>query len=175
MSAYGLGLADVVQEKEEPLQEVLANNIVSERLEARFAEMKRVNEEAILAVGFENSQIENHYYLNLRYTGTNTSIMIESPVPSEDCTIEQLYSEAFERQHQLEFGFNFESRQILIDNIRVRSVGKKQTIRATMIDSIEAGESELPEPQEITPVYFEIGGEAKCLDTSVYSLEQLKA
>lgn len=40
LSAYGLGLADVVQEKEEPLQEILEGDIVAEKLQGRFDEMK---------------------------------------------------------------------------------------------------------------------------------------
>ena len=43
--------------------------------------MRQVNEDAIVAVGFEAEQIQSHFYLNLRYTGTNTQIMIERPEP----------------------------------------------------------------------------------------------
>jgi N-methylhydantoinase A/oxoprolinase/acetone carboxylase beta subunit len=45
--------------------------------------------------------------------------------PNEGSTVESLYSEAFKKQHQTEFGFNFAEREILIDNVRVRSVGNK--------------------------------------------------
>lgn len=119
--------------------------------------MQQSNEEAITAVGFESSQIESHRYLNLRYIGTNTSIMIEQPTAVEGKTLEALYSDAFEQQHKLEFGFNFEARQILIDNVRVRSVGKKQTIRAKAIAEMVEGEA-LPEHVGETPVYFEVAG-----------------
>ena len=34
----------------------------------------------------------------------------------------------FKLLHEQEFGFNFTARQILIDNIRVRSIGFTQTI-----------------------------------------------
>jgi len=56
-------------------------------------------------------------------------MMIELPNESAGSSTEQLFGEAFERQHRLEFGFNFEARDIIIDNVRVRSEGKKQTIR----------------------------------------------
>mmetsp|Transcript_21107 Transcript_21107/g.25973 ORF Transcript_21107/g.25973 Transcript_21107/m.25973 type:complete len:105 (-) Transcript_21107:1974-2288(-) len=104
--------------------------------------MQQKNESAIIDVGFLQSQVESKYYLNLRYVGTNTSIMIEQPDKKEDPakTIEQLYTEAFENQHCLEFGFNFEARDILIDNVRVRSEGKKQTIRPKSIEVKAEGE-----------------------------------
>ena len=114
LSAYGLGLADVVQDKEEPIEEVLADGVVGSKIAERLENMKQQNEDAIIAAGFESNQIQNHYYLNLRYIGTNTSIMIEKPDQSlnndSSKTLETLFGEAFERQHQLEFGFNFEAR-----------------------------------------------------------------
>ena len=76
LSAYGLGLADVVQEREEPLQERLEAGVVQRAVASRFAEMKELNEKAIVEVGFEASQVASISYLNLRYQGTNTSIMV---------------------------------------------------------------------------------------------------
>ena len=60
--------------------------------------MKLQNERAIIDVGFLESQIESKSYLNLRYIGTNTSIMIEMPSIGSDSskTIEKLFAEAFE-------------------------------------------------------------------------------
>lgn len=87
--------------------------------------MQLENEKTIVAVGFEESQVGSKFYLNLRYVGTNTSIMIELPetdaAESAASSVEKLFAEAFERQHRLEFGFNFEARDIIIDNVRVRS------------------------------------------------------
>ena len=40
LSAYGLGLADVVQDKEEPLKADLKDGIVAEIIEKRFEQMK---------------------------------------------------------------------------------------------------------------------------------------
>ena len=39
LSAYGLGLADVVQDKEEPLQEVLSDGVLAQKIQARFDQM----------------------------------------------------------------------------------------------------------------------------------------
>jgi hypothetical protein len=43
------------------------------------------------------------------------------------------FEEEFKILHEQEFGFNFTARQILIDNIRVRSVGFTQTITQKLI------------------------------------------
>jgi len=47
--------------------------------------------------------------------------MVERPEDSD-------YAEQFRLSHQREFGFWLTKRRVLIDNIRVRSVGKSRTI-----------------------------------------------
>ena len=47
----------------------------------------------------------------------------------------------------------------MIDNVRVRSVGRKQTITPKEIEQMQEGEA-LQEPLELTPVYFDLGGQA---------------
>jgi 5-oxoprolinase (ATP-hydrolysing) len=102
--------------------------------------------------------------------------MVHSPSPDklDGKSLEQAFSEAFEEQHKLEFGFNFDARKILIDNVRVRSVGKKQTIHAAEIEEKEDGAA-TPEPMETTVVVFEVAGQAHEIETGVYDLESLKA
>ena len=103
--------------------------------------------------------------------------MIESPSKVDMASgksLEGLFAIAFEKQHQLEFGFNFDARKILIDNIRVRSVGKKQTIHASEIDKKQEGDED-PQPIETTQVVFEVAGQAKELEVGVYDLETLRA
>ena len=85
--------------------------------------MTQVNEKTLIEVGFTAQQIKSQRYLNLRYTGTDTSIMIEHPTKEDGKTVEAAYAEAFYKQHQLLFGFNFDARAIIIDNVRVRSAG----------------------------------------------------
>lgn len=44
-------------------------------------------------------------------------------IEGDESSDADFYRSEFEKQHQREFGFNFESRPVLIDNIRMRSVG----------------------------------------------------
>ena len=52
--------------------------------------------------------------------------MVEKPLDED-------YAKGFQELHQREFGFWLTNRAILVDNIRVRSVGKSQTIHAIEI------------------------------------------
>jgi len=98
--------------------------------------------------------------------------MIERPNSTTD--VEKLYAEAFYRQHEQEFGFNFAKRQILIDNVRVRSIGVQHTIHSIEIEKMTAGEK--PTPITTTEVYFEGNdGQAVKNITQVFDLEKLKS
>ena len=65
--------------------------------------------------------------MNLRYEGTDTSIMVEQP------TGDLTYAESFRLSHQREFGFWLTKRRVIIDNVRVRSVGRSQTVSSLSI------------------------------------------
>lgn len=77
LSAYGLGLADVVQEKEEPTSDVLTPEFALSVHNTRLPKMKSENEEALNKLGFKAADVKHSCYLNLRYEGTDTSIMVE--------------------------------------------------------------------------------------------------
>ena len=58
--------------------------------------MKELNEKTLTEVGFTLDQIKSQKYLNLRYIGTDTSIMIEHPSEIESGkTIESAYADSF--------------------------------------------------------------------------------
>jgi 5-oxoprolinase (ATP-hydrolysing) len=73
LSAYGMGLADVVHESEEPIVGALTQQLV-DSLQPRFKELISKNEDALLKSGLKNTQHE--CFLNLRYSGTDTSLMV---------------------------------------------------------------------------------------------------
>ena len=62
---------------------------------------------------------------------------------------------------------------MIVDNIRVRSVGKGKTVHALPIQKAEAGEQ--PKVMTVTKVYYATeGNQSKCLETPVYDLNDLK-
>ena len=148
LSAYGLGLADVVQEKEEPTSEVLSASFLDLVHSERFPRLIADNEQALAGLGFSNPEdIQHSCYLNLRYEGTDTSIMVERPTAGgED------YAELFRQSHQREFGFWLTKRRVLVDNVRVRSIGRSKTVSAIKIETAQPGE--VPKIMTTTEVYY---------------------
>ncbi len=63
----------------------------------------------------------------MRYQGTDTTLMIPEP---EDGNFEN----AFKNTYRREFGFDVKDRDILVDDLRVRSRGKAVGLRKVPIE-----------------------------------------
>ena len=117
LSAHGMALADVVTETTEPAAFTVTGNRDTQEIEKRQAALVANARKELEKQGFPDDRIECETYLNCRYHGTSTQLMIEKP---EDGN----YESKFFEEHKREFGFNLENRNILVDDIRVRAVGK---------------------------------------------------
>ncbi len=158
LSAYGLGLADVVVEKQEPASETLGEQSLSGLL-ARLDDLsERATEELNRQGDFQ--QVEIRRYLNLRYQGTDTAMMILEG-PGTDFKAE------FLKAHKREFGFEIAGRDIHIDGLRVRVTGKSQGLKKIRIEKKSAPTA----PASHTQCYFS-GGWVR---TPVYFQETLGA
>jgi len=109
LSAYGLGLADVVKDQETPYQQFLDSDGIIVKIKEEYHKLQESNNADLLESGFDSSHglIKHHKYLNLRYFGTDTSIMVQSSA-SESDDGPDYYQKAFEACHKREFGFNFD-------------------------------------------------------------------
>lgn len=117
LSAYGMALADVVQEAQRPHSQTYLPEAKETYLNV-FQELRDQVKSGIQDQGIEPSSIVFEHYLNMRYHGTETSMMILAE-PDGD------FKAGFLNRHLQEFNFNFpEDRSILIDDVRVRGIGK---------------------------------------------------
>ena len=114
LSAYGIGLADVVHDEERPCAKAFddsTKNAIHDDLEA----LEELAKNHPTMNRF--SHIDSHQSLFMRYDGSETAIMI--PV------VDNVDSkQAFIDAHHQQFGFTPVDRKIFVDNIRVRAVGK---------------------------------------------------
>ncbi|EXJ94139.1 5-oxoprolinase (ATP-hydrolysing) [Capronia coronata CBS 617.96] len=149
LSAYGMALADVVHETQEPASGVL-DEAAMPAVEARIAELKKKVDKELTSDGIPLDQIHHEVYLNLRYQGTDNYLMILEPEDGD-------YKAAFMRDHQREFTFTFTNRNILVEDIRVRGVGKSA-----------ATPSESPHKELKSLKTFNVGSQAKDDTATVY-------
>lgn len=158
LSAYGIGLADVVVEKQKPSAVIYTPKTLLALLK-ELAVLRQEAEKELADQGFPTDAVQSIGYLNLRYQGTDTAIMIPEP---EDMD----FVRAFRATYHREFGFDLLDRDILIDDLRIRAKGKTSGLRQISI----ADSSEPPIPLTTSPCYFEGGWK----ETTIYDLESLK-
>ncbi|PGH05604.1 hypothetical protein AJ79_06771 [Helicocarpus griseus UAMH5409] len=120
LSAYGMALADVVHEAQEPASGVLnAESLIP--IQKRITTLKTKVQKELEADGIPSDQIHHEVYLNLRYQGTDNLLMVLEPNDGD-------FAAAFINEHHREFSFTFPGRNILVEDIRVRGVGKSLAV-----------------------------------------------
>ena len=198
LSAYGMGLADIVVEKQEPSAHVLPENKENDVFKNLLKNLEILSSDAkteLLAQGYKAEQIEIKRYLNLRYQGTDTALMISEPdevsnydTGNTNCELgisessSELqknttkfpdYVSAFRQTYLREFGFDLTGREIIVDDLRVRAVAKSPGLQKYPL----AKKDGTPGAVEQTKCYFmsESSGCGAWQETPIYRLENLGA
>lgn len=171
LSAYGMALADVVDERQEPDSTVWSEAAeVVDQLRSKMESLKSKSRQALRDQGFEDDEIVFEEYLNMRYRGTESALMIIRPSEGED---DWDFGTAFVKHHRYEFGFTLDDRDIIIDDVRVRGIGKSFRYDEKSVDeqlkTISRKEVSAQKKHSEVEVYFE-GGRLK---TPIYKLGHL--
>ncbi len=158
LSAYGMGLADLATERQEPAAATLQADSLP-ALKARLTELAQQAQDELRAQGAAPDQLEARFFLNLRYRGTDTTLMIPEPEDGD-------YAQAFRTVYRREYGFEL-NRDILVDDLRVRAIAPSSGLKRFAIPSAQG-----PAPVEATTeCYFEGGWQ----ETPIFRLERLSA
>lgn len=179
LSAYGMALADVVDERQEPESKVWSDDSdVREYLQKKMQDLKDKSTATLNDQGFDEEHVEFEEYLNLRYRGTESALMIIKPTKEEAKQEydgdDWAFGKAFVKQHDQEFGFTLPDRDIIVDDVRARGIGKTyQGLEKSVDDQLKA-----ITPKDLTTdakrydarkVFFDGGRQ----ETSIYKLEDL--
>ncbi|KAL1963413.1 hypothetical protein VTN77DRAFT_8429 [Rasamsonia byssochlamydoides] len=167
LSAYGMALADVVVELQEP-ESTSYNESSAARIEKRAESLRQRATQQLLDEGFSLDRIHHELFLNMRYRGSDTSLMIAaSEAPNGD------FAAGFIARHRREFGFT-QPREILVDDIRIRSVGKAMEVKVKspfqQLKEIDRKAQPDLKPAHVRPVYFEKEG---WLDSRIFHLKDV--
>ncbi|KAI8322027.1 5-oxoprolinase, partial [Martensiomyces pterosporus] len=169
LSAYGLGLAEVVNEEQAPAADTWTAQ-TQPALLSRLAGLADTCQGKLTEQGFTDKQIRVDRFLNMRYDGTDTSLMVPEPEDGD-------FTARFESMHQREFGFVLHGRAIIVDDLRVRSMGSLTDVKyGEVYDELRglglvpaSKSAEHPAFVEEVPVYFQGGFR----DTAIFRLEKL--
>lgn len=179
LSAYGMALADVVDESQVPDSKTWAeDNHTKGELRKTMDSLKEKSTARLKDQGFADKSIKFEEYLNMRYRGTESALMVVRSNPEEAKTEyggdDWAFGKAFVKQHEQEFGFTLPDRDIIVDDVRVRGIGKSFEGLDKTIDQqlkeIKAKDVGEGKRYGMSKVYFEGGRK----DTPIYKLEDLE-
>lgn len=129
LSAYGMALADVVHEAQEPSGiEYSVQNAAT--LQGRLDALSKTCSDNLRAQAFLPEHIVLEAFLHLRYEATDTALMVSPSATVIDSSIAVLvpqYGDFFNKfleRYRSEFGFVIGGRRVIVDDIRVRGLGK---------------------------------------------------
>lgn len=162
LSAYGMGLADVVEEAQEPYSAVYGPDSILEASHREDMLLKQVRQK-LQEQGFREENITTETYLNLRYEGTDTAIMVKKHVNEDGSGSD--YAVEFVKLFQQEYGFKLQNRNVLICDVRVRGIGVTNILKPQVLEPT----SGTLEVEGHYKVYFGNGW----LDTPLYKLDNL--
>jgi len=178
LSAYGMALADVVDESQVPDSKIWSNDgDAKKQLKAKMAELKEKSTKRLRDQGFPSEKIVFEEYLNMRYRGTESALMVVKPDPEEAKNKyggdDWAFGKAFVAQHESEFGFTLLDRDIIVDDVRARGIGKTFEGLEKSVDQqlkeITSKDVKDGKQYGVSKVYFEGGRQ----DTPIYRLEDL--
>ncbi|GMH07185.1 hypothetical protein Nepgr_009025 [Nepenthes gracilis] len=161
LSAYGMGMADVVEEAQEPYSDVYCPQSILEAYHRKANLFQQVTQK-LREQGFREENIRTESYLNLRYEGTDTAIMVKGQ-KEDDLMFD--YAVEFIKLFQQEYGFKLKNRNILICDVRVCGVGVTNIFKPRALEPATG----TPKGEGIFKVYFENGWQ----DTPLFKLENL--
>ena len=174
LSAYGIGLADAVEDVQMPLGIPLqANKDTLEQVQRGVASLKKDASQKLESQGLlKGLAFDSQLFLNLRFRGTDTALMISGPtVPeSSDAPCDAWandFKAHFEKEYEREFGFLLKDRDIIIDDIRMRL-----SVRSSALSAPNAP-TNLPRPKPILVSKAYFSKETGRVDTPVYRLKEL--
>lgn len=168
LSAYGMALANVVVENQEPEACVFSKETLPQ-LQDRFKRLVSKGVEGLTSQGFQESQIAHEQFLNMRYQGSDTALMIQ------DSSGLASFEDAFTERHRQEFGFT-QPRDIIVEDVRVRSIAQGTELKlADPFEDLRRVQATSPpvalaQPRSVRKVYFENHGWS---ETGVHFLDDL--
>jgi 5-oxoprolinase (ATP-hydrolysing) len=115
LSAYGLALADRVYERQEPC----STNYNAQNAPGLLARLDKLEADVRRELGdqgFDGAHMSVERVLNMRFEGTDTALMV-LPAPEEGEGSD--YEAAFKRVYKAEFGFLLETKNIVVDDLKV--------------------------------------------------------
>ncbi len=118
LSAYGMGLADLLALREQAVEELLNADLLPE-ISRMFAVLAEAARQELAAQDITDERIKTRRRLRLKYQGTDSALVVDCGEAAVLADIE----EAFAAAHRQRFGFTVPNKLLVVESVAVESVG----------------------------------------------------
>jgi 5-oxoprolinase (ATP-hydrolysing) len=159
LSAYGMGLASIRATRQQAIEEPLSEAALK-AIAAIGARLGALTRDEVIGQGVPASAVSVHVRAHIRYSGTDTALVVASGALDDMKT-------AFKAAHKARFGFIDESKQLVLEAVSVEAVGGGASFAE---QELPQSRDALPTPARRTKFYTQ----GRWHDASVYTRDQLK-
>jgi 5-oxoprolinase (ATP-hydrolysing) len=150
LSAYGIGLADIVAMREQAVEAPLTDDLVA-RLPAIAGPLEASARAEVAGEGVPGDRITAAHRAHLRYEGTDTAVIV--PVGSVPAM-----TRTFETEYTRRFSFLMPDKTILVEAVSVEVMGAQEKLSAPATDRSADGASPGGRPPQTPPRGHSPGG-----------------
>jgi 5-oxoprolinase (ATP-hydrolysing) len=147
LSAYGIGLADVLAVREKAVEEVLSAGMLPE-VSRIFVALANSGRRELLAQDISVDSMELHRRLRVKYEGTDSALVVECSDPPILEEIENAFAEA----HLKRFGFAMPDKPLVVESAAVEAVGCSNVAVSDWPEPAPHGEP--PQPRSTVAAYM---------------------
>ena len=160
LSAYGIGLADLVAIRQRAIESELSAAALVEAA-APFREIEQAATSELVRQGAQLARIKVTHKVFIKYEGTDTALEVDAQSATEE-SIRVRFESVYRERH----GFLMPNRRLIIESLSVEAVAT-QNDRPEKL-SPQTGIS-APRPRVVRPVFFE----DRWLETPIYARDEL--
>ena len=142
LSAYGIGLSSLFSSRSQALVAPL-EEASRDAIDALAAELGKAVAAELAAQGVADESVDTTLLLQLRYDGTDTTLPV---VHNGDFAAART---AFEDAHRAQFGFVYEDRPIVVENVSVEGAERRETVVDASEGNVAAYDAEASETGRI--------------------------
>ncbi|HXO24662.1 MAG TPA: hydantoinase/oxoprolinase family protein, partial [Streptosporangiaceae bacterium] len=135
LSAYGIGLADIVAMREQAVEAPLTEPLIAELTGSTLSQLDRDARAEVQADGVPPDRISAAHRAHLRYDGTDTAVIV--PVGS----LAEMTA-AFEAEYARRFSFLMPDKTIIAEAVSVEVTGTQENLPADITAQQSKAESE---------------------------------
>lgn len=129
--------------------------------------------------GFEGKRVHVERMLNMRFDGTDTALMVLPSSLDNNEEEKEDFMSAFRKAYKEEFGFLLDTKNVIVDDVKVRGIGKTfDSLGPSVFEELRTLQRRRPpvdpksKADSVHSVYFD--GVGRVDDTPVYLLDTLE-